>query len=85
MKNHKKQRKTLKKTSEIDLETEDLAVLDESRAQNNTQTTRCLCNPTQNGFKDPNIINKTGKRFGTNAIGFQGINFPSHVFFNQKK
>ena len=35
------------------------------KAQNNTQTTRCLCNPTQNGFKDPNIINKTGKRFTT--------------------
>lgn len=59
-------------------------VLDESRAQNNTQTTRCLCNPTINGFKDPNIIIKTGMRFGTNAVGFQGINCPSYVFFNQK-
>lgn len=23
-------------------------------------------------------------RFGTNAVGFQGINCPSHIFFNQK-
>lgn len=84
MKNHQKQEKTLKKTLKIDLETEDLAVLDESRAQNNTQTTRCLCDPTKNGFKDPNVINKTGIRFGTNAVGFQGINCPSYVFFNQK-
>ena len=43
-------------------------ILDESRAQNNTQTTRCLCNSTINGFKDPNIIIKTGMRFGTNAV-----------------
>ena len=64
----------------IDLETEDVVVLDESGAQNNTQTTRCLCNPTINGFKDPNIIIKTGRRFGTNAVGFQGINCPSYVF-----
>lgn len=68
----------------IDLETEDLVVLDESRAQNNTQTTRCLCSPTVKGFKDPNIIYKTGKRFGTNAVGFQGINTASHISFNQK-
>ena len=60
MKNHQKQEKTLKKTLKIDLETEDLTVLDESRAQNNTQTTRCLCDSTKNGFKNPNVINKTG-------------------------
>jgi len=62
-----------------------LAVFDESRAQNKTQTTRCLCNLTINGFKNPNIIHKIGKRFGTNAVGFQGINCPFYVFFNQKK
>lgn len=36
MKNHQKQEKILKKTIEIDIETEDLVVLDESRSQNNT-------------------------------------------------
>lgn len=85
MKNHQKQEKILKKTWEIDIESEDVVVLDESRAQTNTQTTRCLFSPTINGFKDPNIIYKTEKRFGTNAVGFQGINCPSHVYFNQKK
>ena len=84
MKNHLKQGQTLKKTRIIDVETEDVVVLDESRAQTDTKTARCLCDPTINGFKDPNIIYKTGKRFGTNAVGFQGINCPSNVYFNQK-
>lgn len=68
----------------IDLENEDLANIDESRCQNSTNTSRQFCNPTINGIKDPNILNKTGKRFGVNAIGFQGINCPSAIFFNQK-
>ena len=68
----------------IDLENEDLANIDESRCQNSTNTSRQFCNPTINGIKDPNILNKTGKRFGVNTIGFQGINCPSAIFFNQK-
>ena len=74
----------LKKTMKIDLETEDLALIDESRCQNTTNTARRLCNPTINGVKDPNRLIKTGERFGVNGVGFQGINCPSAIFFNQK-
>ena len=73
-----------KKTIKIDLETEDLTVLDEAGAQNTIKSARCLCSPTINGFKDPNIIVKSGLRFGTTAVGFQGINCPSFLYFNQK-
>lgn len=68
----------------IDLEIEDVVVLDESRCQNTTNTTRRICNPTINGKKDKNKIKKTGKRYGVNGIGFQGINCHSSIFFNQK-
>ena len=35
-------------------------------------------------MRDPNRLQKTGERFGVNAVGFQGINCPSAIFFNQK-
>ena len=76
--------KSLKKTSKIDLENEDLAVEDESRAQNTTNTAKCFCNPVINGVKDKNILKKTGKRFGINAIGFQGVGTTSAILFNDK-
>lgn len=78
------QKKYLKKTTKIDLEIEDLAIIDESRCQNTTNTARRFCNPTINGIRDPNRLLKTGKRFGVNAVGFQGINSSSAIFFNQK-
>ena len=78
------QKSFLKKTTKIDLETEDIAIIDESRCQNTTNTARRFCNPTINGIRDPNKLNKTGERFGVNAIGFQGINCRSAIFFNQK-
>ena len=68
----------------IDLETEDLAIIDESRCQNTTNTARIFCNPTINGVRDPNRLIKTGERFGVNGVGFQGINCSSAIFFNQK-
>ena len=68
----------------IDLETEDLAIIDESRCQNTTNTARRFCNPTINGVRDPNRLIKTGERFGVNGVGFQGINCSSAIFFNQK-
>lgn len=34
--------------------------------------------------KDPNIPIKREMNFGTNAMGFQGINCPSYFFFNPK-
>ena len=74
----------LKKTMKIDLETEDLAIIDESRCQNTTNTARRFCNPTINGVRDPNRLIKTGERFGVNGVGFQGINCSSAIFFNQK-
>lgn len=43
----------------IDLETEDLAIIDESRCQNTTNTARRFCNPTINGVRDPNRLIKT--------------------------
>lgn len=75
----------LKKTTKIDLEIEDIAIIDESRCQNTTNTTRRFCNPTINRIRDPNKLIKTGERFGVNAIEFQGINCHSAIFFNQKK
>lgn len=74
----------LKKTMKIDLETEDLAIIDESRCQNTTNTARRFCNPTINGVRDPNRLIKTGERFGVKGVGFQGINCSSAIFFNQK-
>ena len=68
----------------IDYENEDVVVLDESRCQNTTNTTRRLCNPTINGKKDKNKIKKIGERYGANGIGIQGINCRSAIFFNQK-
>ena len=76
--------KSLKKTSKIDLENEDLLVEDESRAQNTTNSTRCFCSPVIDGIKDKNILKKTGDRFGINAIGFQGVGTASAIFFNGK-
>ena len=43
-----------------------------------------LCNPTVNGVRDPNITVRTGKRFGINATGIQGINCRSAIYFNHK-
>ena len=63
----------LKKTSKINLKNEDLVIEDESRAQNTNNSNRSLCKPTIDGVKDPNILVKSGDRFGINAIGFQGI------------
>ena len=73
-----------KKTSKIDPKNEDIAVLDESRAQNEPNTKRRLCKPTINGVKDPNLLSRTGKRFGINATGIQGINCQSALYFNHK-
>lgn len=78
------QMKFLKKTMTIDLETEDITILDESHCQTTTRTSKRFCKQTINGKKDPNILKKTGKRFGINAVGFQGINCPSAIFFNPK-
>lgn len=69
----------------IDLEIEDVIVLDESRCQNTTNTTRRICNPTIDGKKDKNQLKKTGERYGVNGIGFQGINCHSAIFFQSKK
>ena len=76
--------KSLKKTSKIDLENEDLTIEDESRAQNTTNSTRCFCSPVTDGVKDKNILKKTGERFGVNAIGFQGVGTASAILFNDK-
>ena len=35
-------------------------------------------------MKDKNILIKTGERFGINAVGFEGIEIPSAIFFNNK-
>ena len=43
-----------------------------------------LCNSTKDGNKDPNLAVRTGERFGINAIGFQGINCCSKIYFNHK-
>ena len=51
---------------------------------NTTNTARRFCNPTINGVRDSNRLQKTGERFGVNDVGFQGINCPSAIFFNQK-
>lgn len=61
-----------------------MIVLDESRCQNTTNTTRRLCNPTINGVRDKNIFKKSGERYGVNGVGLQGINCKSAIFFNQK-
>ena len=61
----------LKKTMKIDLETEDLAIIDEFRCQNTTNTARRFCNPTIISVRDPNRLIKTGERFGVNGVGFQ--------------
>ena len=50
--------KSLKKTSKIDLENEDLTIEDESQAQNTTNSTRYFCSPVINGVKDKNIFKK---------------------------
>ena len=50
--------KSLKKTSKIDLENEDLVIEDESRAQNTTNSTRCFCSPIIDGVKDKKIFLK---------------------------
>ena len=76
--------KSLKKTSKIDLENEDLTIEDESRAQNTTNSTRCFCSPVTDGVKDKNILKKTGERFGVNAICFQGVGTASAILFNDK-
>ena len=73
-----------KKTSEIDVEEEDLTIEDESRAQNTNNSNKSLCKPTIDGVKDPNILVKSGNKFGINAIGFQGVNTSSGIFFNEK-
>ena len=83
--NHQKMRKNnSKKTSKIDPKNEDVSVVDESGAQNTNNTGRRLCNPTENGVRDPNLAVRTGKRFGINATGFQGINCKSAIYFNHK-
>lgn len=76
--------KSLKKTSKIDLENEDLTIEDESKAQNTTNSTRCFCSPVTDGVKDKNILKKSGERFGVNAIGFQGVGTASAILFNDK-
>ena len=78
------QMRFLKKTSEIDVEEEDLTIEDESRAQNTNNSNKSLCKPTIDGVKDPNILVKSGNKFGINAIGFQGVNTSSGIFFNEK-
>ena len=78
------QMRFLKKTSKINIKNEDLVIEDESRAQNTNNSNRSLCKPTIDGVKDPNILIKSGDRFGINAIGFQGINTSSGIFFNNK-
>ena len=77
-------RTTKKKLQNVDPENEDTAVLDESRAQNDPNPRKRLCNPTVNGVRDPNITVRTGKRFGINATGIQGINCQSAIYFNHK-
>lgn len=78
------QMRFLKKTSKINLKNEDLSIVDESRAQNTNNLNRSLCKPTIDGVKDPNILVKSGNRFGINAAGFQGVNTSSAIFFNKK-
>ena len=78
------QMRFLKKTSEIDVEEEDLTIEDESRAQNTNNSNKSLCKPTIDGVKDSNILVKSGNKFGINAIGFQGVNTSSGIFFNEK-
>ena len=78
------QMRFLKKTSEIDVEEEDLTIEDESRAQNTNYSNKSLCKPTIDGVKDSNILVKSGNKFGINAIGFQGVNTSSGIFFNEK-
>ena len=68
----------------IDLEIEDVVVLDESRCQNTTNTSRRLCLPTIEGVRNKNLVKKSGERYGVNGIGLQGINCESAIFFNQK-
>ena len=53
-------------------------------AKNTTNTSRRLCEPTIDGEKDPNILEKSGKQYGVNALGFQGVTCPSFIFFNQQ-
>ena len=67
------------------MKNEDIIVSDESRCQNTPNTSRRLCNSTKKGNKDPNLAIRTGERFGINAIGFQGINCCSKIYFNHKK
>ena len=43
-----------------------------------------MCEPTVNGVRDPNYVKRSGKRFGINAVGFQGINCNSYISFNHK-
>ena len=59
----------------VDPETEDVVFVDESRCQKGykykktTMWTNCWwCKG------DPNYVKRSGKRFGINAVGFQGIN-----------
>ena len=67
----------------MDVENEDLIALDESRCQNSINSSRCLYE-SKKGKKDHNKLKRTGGRFGINAIGFQGINCNSAIFFNKK-
>ena len=68
----------------VDPETEDVVFVDESRCQNDTNTKRQLCEPTVDGVRDPNYVKRSGKRFGINAVGFQGINCNSYIAFNHR-
>ena len=43
-----------------------------------------FCSPVTDGFKDKNILKKSGERFGVNAIGFQGVGTASQILFNDK-
>ena len=84
MKHQKMLKSSLKKTSLINHENENVAILDESRSQNAPNSSRRICNRTENGKKDPNLAVRTGERFGINAIGIQGINCKSAIYFNHK-
>ena len=73
-----------KKTSKIDIEKEDLVITDESRCQNTQNLTRVLYDPVYEENNKPTVMKRTSSRFGVNAIGFQGVNTTSAIFFTQK-
>jgi len=66
------------------LENEEVIVHDESIYQNTTNNARRICNPTITVKKYKNKLQKTGEQYGVNRIGFQGINYHSTIFSNQK-